>query len=194
MSRTALFQKALLTAGVFAILPWMVSAQERVAEETGSPSSAPGASVLHVESESLLRLDFPCHKSWGQVKKGAVLEGRLSLPLYADERIAAPADSPIRVTVNSVEKIREDVGFWRKTGRAMVRAFNPTETSHPTEYHVELSAAELLLPTGEVLPLDARVLRAGSGVMVQPKTKPGKRQGAAHKKNEASGTLLVALR
>jgi len=194
MSRTTSFQKAFLTAGVFAILPWLVSAQEHAAEEARSPGSARGASVLHVESESLLRVGFPSHKSWAQVKKGAVLEGRLSLPLYSDECMAAPADSPIRVTVNSVEKIREDVGFWRKTGRAIVRAFHPTETSHPTEYHVELSAAELLLPTGEVLPLDARVLRAGSGVMVQPKTKPGQPQVAAHEKSEVSGTLLVALR
>jgi hypothetical protein len=108
-----------------------------------------------VKSESLLRVDFPGRKSWGRVEEGAVWEGRLSLPLYAGEQIVAPAGSTIRVTVNSVEKIREDLGFWRKTGRAIVRAFNPLETSRPSEYHVELRASDLVL----------RVLRASSGVM-----------------------------
>jgi hypothetical protein len=147
-----------------------------------------------VESDSLLRVDFPGRKSWGHVEKGAVLEGRLSLPLYAGEHIAAPADSTIRVTVNSVEKIREDLGAWRKTRRVIVRALNPLETSRPTSYHVELSAADLLLPTGEVLPLDAHVLRASSGVMVQPKAKSLLAPGAAREKSKASGTLLMALR
>src|SRR5216683_2443492 len=194
MSRTALFRKTLLTAGMFAILPCVLPAQEQTAEEARSAGAVSGFSLLDVENESLLRAEFPGHKNWGRVKKGAVLEGRLSLPLYTGEQIAAPADSTIRVTVSSVEKIHESVGFWRKSGRAIVRAFNPLEAVHPTEYRVELSAADLLLLTGEVLPLDARVLRAGSGVMVQPKTKSVQGAGAAQEKSKASGTLLVALR
>lgn len=172
----------------------MLAAQERASQEANSAGPAPDVSVLHVESESLLRVDFPGRKSWGHVENGAVLEGRLLLPLYAGEHIAAPADSSIRVTVNSVEKIRDDLGFWRKTGRAIVRTFNPLETSRPTEYRVELRAADLVLPTGEALPLDARVLRASSGVMVQPKTKSSQGVGAARKKSQTSATLLMALR
>jgi len=131
MDRSAFFRKAIFAAGMFAILPYMLLAQEHSAEEARAGALARGVSVLHVESESLLRVDFPGRKSWGHVEKGAVLEGRLSLPLYAGEHIAAPADSTIRVTVNSVEKIREDLGAWRKTGRAIVRALNPLETSRP---------------------------------------------------------------
>lgn len=198
MSRIAFLRNAFISTGVLAILPCTLPAQDHVAEvareeaRTGGP--ALGASVLHVENESLLRVDFPGRKSWGRVEKGAVLEGRLSLPLYAGKNIAAPAESKIRVTVNSVEKIREDLGFWRKTGRVMVRAFNPLETSHPREYRVELSAADLLLPAGDVLPLDARVLRASCGVMVQPKAKSLQGVSAAQQKTKVSGTLLMALR
>jgi hypothetical protein len=86
------------------------------------------------------------------------------------------------------------LGFWRKTGRTIVHAFNPLETSHPTEYRVELSAADLLLPTGETLPLVASVLRASSGVTVQPKSKSVQPAGAGREKSKATGTLVMALR
>jgi hypothetical protein len=194
MDRSAFFRRVIFAAGMFAILPCVLLAQEHSAEEVRSSEPPPGVSVLHVETESLLRVEFPGVKSWGHVGKGAVLEGRLSLPLYAGEHIVAPADSKIRVTVKSIEKIREDLGFWRKSGRTIVRAFNPLETNRPTEYHVELSAADLMLATGEVLPLDVRVLRASSGVMVEPKAKSLQAPGIARKKSKASGTLLMALR
>jgi hypothetical protein len=194
MDRSAFFRTTILAAGVFAILPCVLLAQEHSAEEAKSSEPPPGVSVLHAGTESLLRVDFPGRKSWGHVGKGAVLEGRLSLPLYVDQYIVAPANSKIRVTVKSIDKIREDLGFWRKGGRTIVRAFNPLETSRPTEYHLELSAADLLLATGEVLPLDACVLRASSGVVVRPKAKSLQSPGAAREKSKASGTLLMALR
>ncbi len=194
MDRSAFFRRAIFAAGMFAILPCVLLAQEHSAEEARSSEPPPGVSVLHAETESLLRVDFPGLKSWRHVGKGAALEGRLSLPLYVGERIVAPADSKIRVTVKSIEKVREDLGFWRKTGRTIVRAFTPLETSRPTEYQLELSAADLLLATGEVLPLDACVLRASSGVMVEPKAKSLQTPGAAREKSKASGKLLMALR
>jgi hypothetical protein len=141
----------------------------------------------------LVHVDFPGIRSWRHVAKGTVLEGHLSVPLYAGENIVAPADNAVRVTVKSVEKMRENLGFWRKTGRTIVRAFNPLGTSLPTEYRVELSAADLLLPTGETLPLEARVLRASSGGLVQPKAKSAE-AAVAQEKNKTTGTLLVALR
>jgi hypothetical protein len=194
MNRTAFFRRTLLAAGILAILPFVLLAQEHPAEEARLVGPAPNVSVLHVNNESLLRVDFPSLKGWGRVGKGAVLEGRLSLPLYAGDQIAAPAGSVIRVTVSSVEKIRENLGFWRKAGRVIVRAFNPVATSHPAEYHVELTAVDLLLPAGQVLPLDACVLRASSEMMVQPKAKSVQAGGAAPERNKASGTLLMALR
>lgn len=194
MNRTAFCRKVFFTAGVFVINAGVLSAQERTAEKTRPSEAALAVSSLHVESESLLRVEFSGRTGWGHVKKGAVLEGRLLLPLYAGQRVAAPTDSRVRVTVNSVEKVREALGFWRKTGRAIVRAFNPLETSRPSEYHVELSAAELRLPTGEVLPIEARVLRAGNGVMVEPKTKLLQPSDKAREKSKASGMLLMAVR
>src|SRR5260370_26348550 len=194
MSCTASFRKTFVAAGILAILPCMLLAQEHAADEARSPGTAPDVAVLHVDSETLLRVDFPDHKSWGRVKKGSLLEGHLSLPLYAGDQIAAPADSTMRVTVSSVERIRENLGFCGKTGRAIVRAFNPQETSHPAEYSVELSAADLVLSTGEVLPLATRVLRAASGAIVRPKTKLLSAPGAAQGKDKNSRRLLLALR
>jgi len=184
----------IVAVGILAILPCRLDAQKHAVEETRAVATAPGVSVLPVESDSLARVDFPGHKSWGHVEKGAVLEGRLTLPLYSGENIVAPAGSAIRVTVNSAEKIRESLGFWRKTGHVIVRAFNPLETSRPTEYRVESSDADMLPPTGEALPLNARVLRASSGVMIQPKTKSSPSPSAAREKNKTSGTLLLAVR
>jgi hypothetical protein len=192
--RTTLFRTSLLPIGILAIFPCALSAQGNASEDSESTAPPPSVSVVRAESESLLRADFPGRKSWGHVEKGAVLEGRLSLPLYAGEHIVAPADSSIRVTVDSVEKIREDSGFWRKTGRAIVRVFNPLQTSHPAEYRVELSAADLRLPTGDLLPLNARVLRASSGVMVQTNPKSFRAAGAPREKSKAAETLVMGLR
>jgi len=194
MTRTFFCRKAAFAAGVFVINAGVLAAQERAAEKNGPDQAAPVVSSPHVENESLLRVDFPGRMRWGHVKKGAVLEGRLSLPLYAGQRVRAPTDTRVRVTVNSVAKSREASGFWRKTGRAIVRAFNPLGASRPSEYHVALSAAELRLPTGQVLPIDVRVLRAGNGVMVEPKTKSLQPSGKAREKSKASGTLLMAVR
>ena len=193
MDRSRFFRKAIFAVGMFSMLAGALRAQEPAIEEVGLARPAANVSALRVDRESLLRVDFPGRKTWGHVEKGAVLEGRLSLPLYADEHIIAREGSTIRVTVNSADKIRENLGFWRKTGRVIVRAFNPLETSRPKEYRVELSAADLLLTTGEVVPLDARVLRATSAVIVEPKAKSSQETGAALKKREPRGTLLLAL-
>ena len=192
MERSVFLRKVFLAFGIFMMLPCGLPAQERAVDEAGAP--APSVSVLPVENDSLARVDFPGQKSWGRVKKGAALEGRLSLPLYAGEQVVAPAESKIRVTVESIEKIRERVGFWRKSERVIVRAFNPLETNHPAEYRVELNGADLLLSSGEALPLDARVLRAGSGVMVEPKAKSSPSPNATREKNKTYGTLLLAVR
>ena len=193
MSRTACLRKTILVACTLAILPCVLSAQEHSAEEKTPAAVTPGLPAAHVGSDTLLRAVFPGHKNWGRVAKGSKLEGRLSLPLYAGEEIVAPADSVVRITVNSVEKVREPLGFWQKSGRAIVRAFNPLETNHPAEYHVELSSADLLTPTGEVRPLDVRVLRASSGVMVQPNSGALKSTGTERGKNKAGNILLMSL-
>ncbi|HEY6268744.1 MAG TPA: hypothetical protein VIX11_10630 [Candidatus Acidoferrum sp.] len=192
MSRASCLRKTILVACTLAILPCVLGAQEHTAEEKAPVAATPAVPAAHVESESLLRAVFPGHKNWGRVEKGSKLEGRLSLPLYAGEEMVAPADSMVRITVNSAEKIREPLGFWRKSGRAIVRAFNPLETSHPAEYRVELSAADLLTPTGEVRPLDVRVLRSSSVVMVQPKS-DSKSASAERGKSKAGNILLMSL-
>jgi hypothetical protein len=194
MNRTMCLRKSLLATCALAILPCLLAAQEHTAEKAVPPAPAPGAVESDHEGDALLRATFPGRKGWKRVEQGTVLEGRLSLPLYDGERIVAPADSTVRVNVKSVEKLHENIGFWRKSGRAIVRAFNPLETSHPAEYRVDLSAADLLLPTGEALPLNARALRAGSGVMVEPKSKPSTLSKPVAEKNKSVATLLLAVR
>jgi hypothetical protein len=193
MSRAARLTKILFVICTLAILPCVLGAQEHAAEEKVPVAATPAISAAPGESDTLLRAVFPGQKNWGRVEKGTKLEGRLSLPLYDGEEMVAPADSVVRVTVNSAEKIREPLGFWRKSGRAIVRAFNPLETNHPAEYQVELGAADLLTPTGEVRPLEVRVLRASSGVMVQPKSGSLKSAGAERRKSKAGNILLMAL-
>jgi hypothetical protein len=193
MSRAVRLTKMLLVVCRLAILPSVLGAQEHTAEEKVPVAAMPAVPAAHVESESLVRAVFPGRKNWGRVEKGSMLEGRLSLPLYAGEEMVVPADSVVRITVNSAEKIREPLGFWRKSGRAIVRAFNPLETSHPAEYRVELGAADLLMPTGEVRPLDVRVLRASSGMMVQPKSGALKSASAGRERSKAGNILLMSL-
>jgi hypothetical protein len=193
MNRMARLRKTLLTACTLAILPCMVAGQEHAAEEKVPGAREPMVSAALVESDSLLRVVFPGHKNWGRVEKGTMLEGRLSLPLYAGGEMLAPADSAVRIKVNSAEKVREPLGFWRKSGRAIVRAFNPLETSHPAEYHVELASADLLRPTGELLPLDVRVLRASSGVMIHPNSRSLKSASAGREKSKPANTLLMSV-
>jgi len=194
MNQTAGFRKAFLVTCALAVLPCFLAAQGPVIEEKAPPANPSAVSAGQGESDSLVRVVFPGHKNWRRVNKGTVLEGHLSLPLYAGGNVLAPSDSTVRVTVNSVERIREQVGFWRKSGRAIVRAFNPLETNHPSEYRVGLSAAELLPPTGQAVPLDARVVRASSGVMVQPKSNTLHSAGSSREKPTASNILLMAMR
>jgi hypothetical protein len=106
MSRASCLRKTILVACTLAILPCVLGAQEHTAEEKAPVAATPAVPAAHVESESLLRAAFPGHKNWGRVEKGSKLEGRLSLPLYAGEEMVAPADSMVRITVNSAEKIR----------------------------------------------------------------------------------------
>lgn len=193
MNRTACLRKTLLVTFTLAILPCVLGAQEHAAEEKIPAAVKPAVSAASGASDTLLRAVFRGHKNWGRVEKGTAIEGRLSLPLYSGEQIVAPADSTVRISVKSAEKIQENIGFWRKSGRAIVRAFNPLETNRPAEYHVELSAADLLMPTGEVRPLDVRVLRASSGVMVQPKSGSLKSAGAERGKSKAGNVLMMSL-
>src|SRR5258708_34120844 len=100
MDRSAFFRKAIFAAGILAILPCGRSAQEHAADEARSAALAPGVSVLHAESESLLRVDFPGRKSCGHVEKDAVLQARHSPPPYPGRHIHTPSGTTIPVAAN----------------------------------------------------------------------------------------------
>jgi hypothetical protein len=101
--------------------------------------------------------------------------------------------------VASSEKVRDELGFWKKTGRIIVRAFNPLEKNQPPQYRVTLDSAELLQPSGAWAAVDVSVVRAGAAVIVSPKgngstPKHGETQGQAPgSKNKAAQTMLLRL-
>jgi hypothetical protein len=161
------------------------AASERLGENEAS------ARVGTAETEALVRVELRGRKNWRGIKTGTVLEGCLALPIYEGREMEAPAGTQVRVTVESTEKIREVMGFWKKTGRVMTRAFNPFETSHPGEYRVNLKTAELMTPTGDTVVLNAQGLRGRSGVIIRPKAKSGK-PGEESGKTEA--ILVMAVR
>ena len=188
MNGTPGLQKtALIVCAHLLLLPGFLAAQQNPSREALAAPFSP----IALRSESLLRADFPGHKGWRSIQAGSVLEGRLSLPLYEGGEVVAHAGTQVRVTVRSVDRIKRPSGFWRNTGRAIVRAFNPFETSHPAEYRVDLTGATLLLPSGESLPLRGRVLRAASVVLVEPKTNPASAASAG--KSKPSAALLMAV-
>jgi hypothetical protein len=158
---------------------------------------APDAPVCRVETGALMRAEVANHVDWSHVPKGSVLEGKLKFPLYAGEQVAVPAGTALRVTVASSEKVRDDLGFWRKTGHAIVRAFNPLEKNQAPQYRVTLEAAELLQPSGAWVPVDVSVVRAGTAVIVSSEgngstSRHGEETGrATGSKNKAAQTMLL---
>ena len=161
------------------------AASERLGENEAS------ARVGTAETETLVRVELRGRKNWRGIKTGKVLEGCLALPIYEGREMEAPAGTQVRVTVESTEKIREVMGFWKKTGRVITRAFNPFETSHPGEYRVNLKTAELMTPTGDTVVLNAQGLRGRSGVIIRPKAKSGKPE---EERGKTEAILVMAVR
>jgi len=64
-------------------------------------------------------------QEWKRVAKNSTVEGRLLLPVFAGERVAIPAGTKLRLTIESVKKVSEHQGKWAKFGATMVRVLNP---------------------------------------------------------------------
>jgi len=167
------FRAFLMTFACLMSAPVNRAQENRAASERIGENEA-RARVGTAETETLVRVELRGRKNWRGIKAGTVLEGCLTLPIYEGREMEAPAGSQVRVTVESTEKIREAMGFWKKTGRVITRAFDPFETSHPGEFRVNLKSAELMTPTGDRVALNAQGLRGRSGVIIRPKTKSGK--------------------
>ena len=170
-NNTILIRAVLFVAAFVAVCePAFSQDQAATAAETSAESAAKG-SVRSVASGALIRVALKERVNWAHVPKASVLEGELSLPLYAGERVLLPEGTAMRVIINSSEKVRAHAGFWRRTGQAIVRAFNPLEKSEAPQYQVTLKSAEIQLLSGEWAPLKASVVRAGSALIVGAQNK-----------------------
>jgi hypothetical protein len=144
-NNTILIRAVLFVAAFVAVCePAFSQDQAATAAETSAENAAKG-SGRSVASGALIRVALKERVNWAHVPKASVLEGELSLPLYAGERVLLPEGTAMRVIINSSEKVRAHAGFWRRTGQAIVRAFNPLEKSEASQYQVTLKSAEIQL-------------------------------------------------
>jgi hypothetical protein len=172
-SASMILARAVLTVAALAGISQQVFSQDQgTSGSVRAAGEAPDVSVRHIESGALMRAEVANHVDWSHMPKGSVLEAKLTFPLYAGEQVALPAGTALRVTVISSEKVHDHSGFWRKTGHAIVRSFNPLEKNPAPQYRVTLDSAELLQPSGEWSPVDVSVVRAAAAVIVSPKGNP----------------------
>ena len=141
------------------------SAQEHAAQPSSDPAANTEILSLPVGTLFPLNLDV---KSWKHIQPGLVCEGHLSLPLYTRQQAPIPAGTTVRVTIDSVEKVRVPTGARKTLGRGIVSAFNPLDKRVAPEYRVKLKSAEIFAPGEHRLPLNVTVLRAGPSRLVQP--------------------------
>ena len=191
----AIFVRIALLGVVFLAVSGPVLPQGR-APVASEVSAEKGAEILlpRIERGALMRAAFEQHVDWSHLPKGAVLEGAISYPIYAGEHIALPAGTQLRVTISSSGKVRDPQGFWRTVGRTVVRAFNPLEKARAPQYRVTLSSAELRVPTGEWVPAEARVVRAGASIIMNPRrSEPAAVEHAPRRRNKPAQILLLQL-
>jgi hypothetical protein len=115
-----------------------------------------------------LQIELAQRTDWKRVARNTLLEGRLTLPVFAGSEVAIPQGTKVSLTIESVKKVGRDSGAWRKAGAAVLRAFNPLEKGRPAEYAIGLSKTEIEVPRGNVV-VAATALRVGYGGMVEPK-------------------------
>ncbi|HKW32234.1 MAG TPA: hypothetical protein VJN92_04470 [Candidatus Acidoferrum sp.] len=169
-SGVLVFLVAIISAGLPARAQELAARPHTASQSTGAKTIAP------TDSGDLLSVDLAI-KGWKQVRKGHVVEGHLALPVYMGQQRILPSGATIRLTIESIEKANDKCGAWKKFGRGIVRAFNPLEKSVLPEYSVKLKGAEIVYADGRGLAIDAEVLRAGTGVMIQPEKRSGKVDG-----------------
>jgi hypothetical protein len=90
------------------------------------------------------------------------------LPVFVGDRIAIPERTKVSLTIESVKKVGNDSGAWKKAGRAVVRAFNPLEKGQPAEYAIRVSKTDIDTPQGSLV-MAATALRAGYAAMIESK-------------------------
>lgn len=198
MFRVFLYRSAakfLALIAAIAVNSSIASAQERRAQPVGD--SPARSATLPLPSGMLIPVNLNV-KDWKHAKSGQVLEGHLSLPLYGSQQTIVPAGTTVRVTIESVERVRPNGGTWKTIGRGIVKAFNPLDKSASPQYHVKLRSAEIVGPEEVAVPMQAEVLLASTSLIVRPQEERSHKtthSSASKKSNsrEVHSRLLLRL-
>lgn len=144
--------------------------------------------TVPIQQGSLLQVELARQVDWKHLARNSWVEGRLVLPVFAGREIVIPAGTKVELTIDSVQKAGDGGGTWKKMGRAVVRAFNPLESSRPPDYIIQLSKTEIEGPQG-MLQIAATVLRAGRTKMIEPRAgRSGEIHGAQTLREKSAGT------
>ncbi len=166
-----------------------------VEAKSARPPSIEGA--LPIGAGAFLQLELASGSEWKRVAKNSTVEGRLLLPVFAGERVAIPAGTKLRLTIESVKKVSKHQGKWAKFGAAMVRVLNPLEEPRPAEYAIKLRKTEIDSARGPMA-ISATALLAGRSILVeQQRSQPAAFQdaGAPHEaKNSSKARQKMLLR
>jgi len=124
--------------------------------------------TVRIPQGTLLQIELAQRTDWKHLARNSVVKGRLMLPVFAGNDIAIPEQTKVSLTIESVKKVDDDSGTWKKAGHAVVRAFNPLEKSRPAEYAIRVSKTDIEVPHGSFV-VAATALRAGYAAMIEPK-------------------------
>src|ERR1700720_2033250 len=98
---------------------------------------------VRIPQGTLLQIELAQRTDWKHLARNSVVEGRLMLPVFTGNDIAIPEQTKVKLTIESVKKVGNDSGTWKKAGHAVVRAFDPLEKGRPTEYVIRLSKTDI---------------------------------------------------
>lgn len=148
--------------------------QDRLVAPESTPPRAEGE--VRIPQGTFLQVELAQRTNWKRLARNSVVEGELMLPVFVGSDVAIPKQTKISLTIESVKKVGNDSGKWRKAGQAVVRAFNPLEKSLAAEYAIRVSKTEIETPQGSLV-VTAKALRAGYAAMIEPKVE---RSGEAY--------------
>lgn len=175
------------------------AAQEISPEPAPGSAASSGKEILSLQPGTLISVSLDI-TYWKHVHKGDTVLGRMALPVYTAQQAAIAEGAPVRLTIDSIKRVSDKAGAWKSIGRRIVRAFNPLESGVAPEYCVKLKAAEMVMSTGETLPISVRVLRAGRAIMIFPNKRASKtnsphsdREYTGHNQSEGPSRMLLRL-
>ena len=155
--------------------------QESVPVVPAAATAAPSTSLPSL-SGLYLKVHLQEKLKLSSLNPGDVIEGRLAGPVYSRDRELFSTGSPIRLTVDKLERRkRQPNDHWPW----VIKVFTPRHENYPI-FH----SAVVTLADGTVAPLEVNLISSGPQVTVHPKpnkkvTGPSQAQGETQEEAEA---------